>query len=149
MPTFRCNVCEAFTAVAARAAEARCAACESRLDLRGTPQEVDDAALARAIALSPVPLLVDFRSPWCTPCVLSAPIIDGVGARMAGDIVALTVDVARDEAAGERHAIYAIPTIALFQDGEEVARRMGLLPGAEIERWIRRLAGPARAEAHA
>lgn len=149
MPTFRCNVCEAFNTVAARAGEPRCSACESKLDLGGAPQEVDAPALARALALSPVPLLVDFQAPWCGPCALSAPIVSALGARMAGEVVVLSVDTQREEEAAETHAIYAIPTFALFLQGEEVSRQMGLLPGASLERWIRRILAPPQGEARA
>ena len=149
MSTFRCNVCEAFNTAGPHARGARCSACESRLDLVGTPQEVDAAALARAIALSPVPLFVDFFAPWCVPCVMAAPMVHALSARMAGEIVVLTVDTQRAEEAAETHAIYAIPTFAVFRRGEEIARQMGLLPEAGMERWVRKVLAPPAADLRA
>jgi thioredoxin 2 len=147
MGTFRCNVCEAFNHVDRRSAEPRCAACESKLDLTGKPQEVDAKALARAIALSPVPLFVDFWAPWCGPCLISGPIVKALGSRTAGEIVVLAVDTEEADEAGDAHAIYAIPTFAVFQRGEEVARRTGVLPRDEMERWVRAILAPASSEA--
>jgi thioredoxin 2 len=148
MPTFRCTVCEAFIRIA-DAAPRRCTACESKLDLSGKPQEVDAAALARAIALSPLPLFVDFWAPWCGPCVFSAPIVKAVGSRMAGEIVVLAINLQESPEAGQTHAIYAIPTFAVFQHGEEVARQMGVLSHGGMERWVRSVLTPPPVEAHA
>jgi thioredoxin 2 len=145
MPTFRCSACESFTRLA-DAASPRCSACGEELDVSGKPQEVNAAALARAIASSPVPLFVDFWAPWCPPCFMSAPMVKALGSRMAGDIVVLTVNTQAAPAAGEAHAIYAIPTFAIFRRGEETARRMGLLPRDELERWAREETAPTASE---
>ena len=143
MATFRCSVCEAFNRLA-DAAPQRCKACESKLDLSGKPQEVDAAALARVIASSPVPLFVDFWAPWCGPCLISAPVVKALGSKMAGEMVVLAVNAQEAPEAGEAHAIYAIPTFAVFRHGEEVARQMGILPRGELERWVHTvLAAPA------
>ncbi len=148
MATFRCNVCEAFNRLA-DAAPPRCRACESKLDVSGKPQEVDAATLARAIANSPVPLFVDFWAPWCGPCIISAPIVKALGSKMAGEMVVLAVNTQDAPEAAETHAIYAIPTFAVFRHGEEVARQMGLLPRGEMERWVRGVLAPPAIEAHA
>jgi thioredoxin 2 len=149
MGTFRCDVCEAFNQVDPHAAEARCTACESSLDLSGMPQGVDAPALERAIALSPVPLFVDFWAPWCGPCLISGPMVEALGSRLAGAIVVLEVNGDDDDAAGEAHAIYAVPTFAVFVHGEEVARRTGVWPRDEMERWVRGVLAPTPVEARA
>ena len=137
MPAFRCGVCEAFTRVEAGDAEARCAGCESKLDLSGKPQEVDAKALGRAVALSPVPLFVDFWAPWCGPCMMAAPIVKALGSKLAGEVTVLSVNTQDEPEAGEQHSIYAIPTFAVFARGEEISRQMGVLPRAQLERWVR------------
>ena len=147
MSTFRCGVCEAFNAIDKPVPGVRCKACESVLDLSGSPQAVDAAALCRAIELSPVPLFVDFWAPWCGPCVWSAPIVKALAAKMAGEIAVLAVNTQESPEAGEQHAIYAIPTFALFQRGEEVSRQMGLTSRAELESWLRS-GGHASADRH-
>ena len=149
MATFRCGVCEVFNEVEADVSEPRCIRCEATLDLRGKPQEVDAPALARAIALSPMPLFVDFWAPWCGPCVMSAPIVKALGSKMAGEIAVLAVNTQEAIEAGETHAIYGIPTFAIFSGGEEVARQMGLLSLGQMERWVRSFLLPPPAEARA
>jgi len=146
MPTFRCNVCEAFNRLA-NAAPPRCSACEARLDVSGKPEEVDGDALTRAIARSPVPVFVDFWAPWCGPCLISTPMVKALGAKMAGQIVVLAVNLQESPETGEKHAIYAIPTFAIFQHGEEVARQTGVLPRGAMERWVRGVLQPQATEA--
>ena len=148
MPAFRCRTCEAFNELA-DAAPVRCFSCESKLDVSGEPQEVDAAALARAIALSPVPVFVDFWAPWCGPCLISAPMVKALGSTMAGEVVVLAVNTQQHPEAGDTHAIYAIPTFAVFQSGEEVARQMGILPRGQMERWLRSLLSPPALQAQA
>lgn len=70
-------------------------------------------------------------------------------AKMAGEIVVLAVNTQDAYEAGEDSAIYAVPTLAVFSHGEEVSRRMGLVPRAELERWVGDSLSPAHREARA
>ncbi|HUJ25688.1 MAG TPA: thioredoxin domain-containing protein [Myxococcales bacterium] len=137
MGIYRCALCEGF------GSGAKCG-CGAKLDHSGGPQPVDHPGLLRAIERSPVPVFVDFWAPWCGPCNISAPAVKALAASMAGDLIVLALDTQAAPVAGEVHAIYAIPTFALFARGEEVARRVGLLPGGEMERWVRSLAAEVR-----
>ena len=142
MATYRCGSCEAFTDQGER-----CIGCGSKVDRSGTPQEVTATALERAIALAPVPVLVDFWAPWCAPCRMAAPMVRALASKLAGELVVLSVDTQDEPDAGESHAIYAIPTFAIFRGGEELSRQMGLLPRQEMERWVRGVLSPPALEA--
>jgi thioredoxin 2 len=47
------------------------------------------------------------------------------------------VDTEAQPGLGARFDIRSIPTLMLFRDGRELARKSGSLPAAEIVRWAR------------
>jgi thioredoxin 2 len=143
MATYRCQSCGAFNRVGSGTGTPVCGRCKETLPTTGAPQDVDSAGLARAIASSPVPVLVDFWAPWCAPCRVAGPIFDQVARRMAGDAIVLKVDTEKNPDAGAQHGIQAIPTAVLFREGKEQERRMGVQPERSLESWIRTAAGEA------
>jgi thioredoxin 2 len=129
MGFFRCT-CGAF-----EEAET-CGGCGKAVDRSGAPQDVDSDELKRAIAESPVPLLVDFWAEWCGPCKMAAPVIDQIARTMKGNLVVLKVDTDANQALMARAGIQGIPTFILFAGGGELARRSGMMPAAEMKRWL-------------
>ena len=114
-----------------------CGKCQKSLELSGAPQNVDAAAYARAVASSPVPVLVDFWAPWCGPCLAAAPILDQLARSNAGQVLVLKVNT--DEHPGPSNAlgVQGIPTFVLFRDGAELARQAGAMPAAAMQQWLR------------
>lgn len=138
MRMFRCAHCGAFNRVpeARPDGEPTCGRCKQPLDVSGAPQAVDADGFARAVASSPVPVLVDFWAPWCGPCRMAAPILDEVGRRRAGRTVVLKVNT--DEAPGpsSQLGIRGIPTFVVFKEGREVARQSGVMPATSMTQWV-------------
>jgi thioredoxin 2 len=134
---FRCVSCGAFNRVREPRppGQPTCGRCQRPLDLSGAPQEVDGEALWRAVGASPVPILLDLWAPWCGPCRAAAPILADVGRAQAGRLLVLKLNTEEQPQTASRLGVRGIPTFVVFSGGREVARRSGLMPRPELERW--------------
>lgn len=135
---YRCSSCGALNRVPSSKQDgtAACGKCRQALDLSGAPQEVTGEQFERAVASSPVPVLVDVWAPWCGPCKAVAPAVEAVAKRRAGRLVTLKLNSDEHPQASSRLAVQGIPTFVLFHDGRELDRRSGAMPLQMLEAWV-------------
>ena len=83
-----------------------------------------EAAVGQGVAL------VDFWADWCGPCRMLAPVIEELGERYEGRAVVAKVDVDAEPELARRFGVMSIPTVVILENGREVERKVGVMPGA-------------------
>ena len=89
-------------------------------------QDVNDGNFAETVLASKKPVLVDFWAQWCGPCRSLAPIVDALAEQYAETARIVKLNVDDNPAVVERYRVQAIPTLILFQGGEEKERLVGV-----------------------
>ena len=93
----------------------------------------DPTTFDTEVLQSTVPVVVDFWAAWCGPCRMVSPELEQLADAHDGALKVVKVDVDANQTIAGRYGIQGIPTIALFRDGEAVARSVGAKPRAAIE----------------
>jgi thioredoxin 1 len=86
--------------------------------------EFDEAVKAAPVAM------VDFWAEWCGPCKMLSPAIEELAAQYEGRALVAKVNVDEEPDLARRFGIMSIPTVIFLKDGQEVDRKVGLMPGA-------------------
>lgn len=79
-------------------------------------------------------VLVDFYADWCGPCKMLAMEIEKASSEIDIDIVKVNVDDEEDIA--RKYGVMSIPTLILFENGQELKKTIGFMPKDKIKEFI-------------
>lgn len=85
------------------------------------------------------PVLVDFYATWCPPCRMLAPVLEKLAGEFAGQAKLVKVDVDQSQRLAIDYRIQAMPTLLLFQNGQEVDRMVGAPPEVALRQGLQRV----------
>jgi thioredoxin 2 len=112
----------------------RCGQCGAAL-MAATPCNLDDATFERYVTGTELPIVVDLWADWCGPCKVMAPQFAAAAAQKP-QVRFAKLDTEAAPHVSQQLGVRSIPTLVLFQQGQEVARRSGALSSAEILAWL-------------
>ena len=73
-------------------------------------------------------VIVDYFAQWCSPCLRLAPVLEEM------DVPVVKVDVDENPDLAQEHGVMSLPTLAVFEDGEELDRIVGTGQRSEIKK---------------
>lgn len=81
-------------------------------------------------------VLVDFYADWCGPCKMLSPVIEKLSDEIDNfDFVKINVDNA--ENVSRKYGVMSIPTLIVFNNGEEVKKSVGFRSADELREFLK------------
>ncbi len=98
-----------------------------------------DQNFGDSVLKSDKPVMVDFWATWCGPCVMAGPVVDELADDYVGKVAIGKLDVDANQATAQQYGVMSIPTVIMFKDGKEVARKVGFAGRPMYENLIKQV----------
>lgn len=79
--------------------------------------------------------VVDFYATWCGPCKMLGPVFEEVSKESS--IKFVKVDIDKYEELCRQYKVMSVPTLILFENGQEVRRNIGFISKEKLIEFIK------------
>lgn len=102
-------------------------------------QTFTDQNFAQQVLQSDKPVMVDFWATWCGPCVMAGPVVDELADEYKDKVIVGKLNVDQNQATAQQYGVMSIPTVIMFKEGKEVARKVGFAGKPMYEELIKQV----------
>ncbi len=81
---------------------------------------------------SEIPVLLDFRADWCTPCKMMAPVLEEIEREFSGKIKVGKVNVDEEAALALKYQVMSIPMFIVMKHGVFEGKTIGVQTKEEL-----------------
>jgi len=113
-----------------------CGRCRNPLPVPGAVLELQEQVAVTLIQRSGLPVLVDFFSPTCGPCLMMHPLVERLAKRRAGELMVIKVNTDNSPGLAARFGIKAVPTFVVISKGTERGRISGAMGEIDFSLWV-------------
>ena len=82
------------------------------------------------------PVLVDFYATWCGPCKMMHSILEELKHKIGDSATIIKIDVDKAQQLAMKYGVQAVPTLAIFKQGQLVWRESGVHSADQLAQAI-------------
>jgi thioredoxin 1 len=95
--------------------------------------DVSDQTFESEVIKSSLPVLLDLWAPWCGPCRMVAPVIEGLAEKYDGKVKFCRLNVDENPQTAAKYRIMSIPTLMFFKNGQVTDTVIGAVPERTLQ----------------
>jgi len=115
-----------------------CSQCQADLD-DPFPVEVTDESCTIHVTENDIPILVDFYSPTCGPCMAMYEDYEDAALGFGLKVRFLKINADEYQEVARKYGVSGLPTIIAFKNAQEVNRISGQLSQVQLSLWAESL----------
>ncbi len=97
---------------------------------------ITDAQFETEVVKAEQPVLAYFWAPWCGPCRLMAPIVDGLASVYGDRLKIVKLEVDPNPESVSKYQVEGVPAFRVFRSGEMVEATEGAISKQKLEAFI-------------